>query len=242
MNDSPPPQDTRPHLSWGFQTNLIAGVLTILPLAVVYVIVDFVLQILSDAGKPFIKGLASWVSVWSPAAAGILLDNAVQAVLAVIVVICFLYLLGLVATQVVGARLIDYVERLIARIPFVTQIYGATKKLVGALQQKPDGVQRVVLIAFPHPGMRAIGLVMRTFRDGASGQELAAVFVPTTPNPTSGYLEIVPVADCVPTAMTMDEAMSMIMSGGAVAPDSLAFVRAAPAAQAAPGAPASHAV
>jgi len=71
--------------------------------------------------------------------------------------------------------------------------------------------------------MKAVGLVTRVMRDEHSGRELAAVYVPTTPNPTSGYLEIVPVDDITPTDWTVDQAMSFIISGGATAPDSVSF-------------------
>jgi uncharacterized membrane protein len=67
--------------------------------------------------------------------------------------------------------------------------------------------------------MKAVGFVMRILTDDNTGEELAAVYVPTTPNPTSGYLEIVPVKSLVQTDWTMDEAMTFIISGGAVAPD-----------------------
>ena len=108
-----------------------------------------------------------------------------------------------------------------SRIPLVDILYSASKQVIGALQQKPSGTQRVVLVEFPRPGMQAIGLVTRTFHDAASGMEMAAVFVPTSPNPTSGYLELVPLKDVVPTEMTMDQAMTMIVSGGAIAPDKM---------------------
>jgi uncharacterized membrane protein len=89
----------------------------------------------------------------------------------------------------------------------------------------------VVLIEFPHPGLKAIGLIMRTFADTNSGEELAAVYVPTTPNPTSGYLQIVPVKNLIPTDMTMDQAMAMILSGGVIAPNAMS-ISARPAAAA----------
>jgi uncharacterized membrane protein len=98
------------------------------------------------------------------------------------------------------------------------------------LQQKPDGTARVVLIEFPHPGMHAIGMVMRVMKDAATGESIAAVYVPTTPNPTSGYLEIVPVKSVIPTDMTMDQAMTMIISGGAISPETLTTKRTAAAA------------
>jgi uncharacterized membrane protein len=102
------------------------------------------------------------------------------------------------------------------------------KKLVGVLQTKPENVERVVLISFPTERMRTVGLVTRTLIDQHTGQQLAAVYVPTTPNPTSGYLEVVPVDDLVSTNWTIDEAMNFIISGGAIAPDSIPFSRDAP--------------
>jgi len=86
-------------------------------------------------------------------------------------------------------------------------------------------VERVVLISFPTERMRTVGLVTRTLTDARTGQELAAVYVPTTPNPTSGYLEVVPIEDLVSTNWTIDEAMNFIISGGAIAPDSIPFSR-----------------
>src|SRR5690606_12989928 len=101
-----------------------------------------------------------------------------------------LYILGFAASRVLGRRLLGAFERLIARIPLAHTIYSGSKKLMSMLQTRPEGTQRVVLIDFPSPGLKAVGFVTRVFRD-ADGAELAAVYVPTTPNPTGGYLEIV---------------------------------------------------
>ena len=110
---------------------------------------------------------------------------------------------------------------LLARIPLVQTIYGGTKKLMAVLQHKPAGVQRVVLVEFPRRGMKVVGFVTRIMREEGTGREMAAVFIPTTPNPTGGYLEVVPVVDLTPTDWTMDQAMAFIISGGAMAPDTL---------------------
>src|SRR5262249_34478437 len=153
-----------------------------------------------------------------------LLENPLfQWFVAVVLALMLLYLGGAIASRMVGKRLIAGIEGFIARIPVVETVDSASKKLIGILEQKPDGSARVVLLEFPTPGMRAIGLVMRVFNDAVTGEELAAVYVPTTPNPTSGYLEIVPVKSLVPTTMTMDQAMTMIVSGGAVAPGDLSI-------------------
>ena len=102
----------------------------------------------------------------------------------------------------------------------------SARKLLDMLETKPGSTQRVVLIDFPHRDMKSVGLVTRVIREEGSGRELAAVYVPTTPNPTSGYLEIVPVELLTPTDWTVDQAMSFIISGGAVAPDAMPFTRA----------------
>src|SRR4051812_19185901 len=154
-----------------------------------------------------------------PQAAPLLNNELFQWFVAIIMALLLLYTIGATASRMLGKRLIAGVEGLIARIPVVETVYSASKKLIGILQQKPDGAARVVLVEFPHPGMKAIGLVMRVFTDAVTGDELAAVYVPTTPNPTSGYLEILPVRSLVPTAMTMNQAMTMIVSGGAVPPE-----------------------
>jgi uncharacterized membrane protein len=92
---------------------------------------------------------------------------------------------------------------------------------MAVLQQKPSGVQRVVLVEFPHPGTKAIGFVTRLMVEEGTGREMAAVFVPTTPNPTGGFLLTLPVEAVTPTDWTMDQGMAFIISGGAVAPDRL---------------------
>lgn len=208
-----------------FQNNLLAGLLTVTPLIVVWVVFDFFLGVLSAVGRPLAIGLTDFLDARFPALAPVLADEGVRWLVAVIVALLLLYSIGAVASRVIGVRLIDYFERLIARIPFVQTVYSATKKLVTVLQQKPDGAARVVLIDFPHPGMKAVGLVMKTMKDTSTGEDVAAVYVPTTPNPTSGYLEIVPVKDIVPTTMTMDQAMTMIISGGAISPATLSTRR-----------------
>jgi uncharacterized membrane protein len=111
----------------------------------------------------------------------------------------------------------------VLRTPVVAAIYGGTKRFLAAIKEKPSGVQRVVLISFPTAEMKAVGLVTRVIKDADTGEDLAAVYVPTAPNPTSGYIELVPVRDVVSTDWTIDEAMSFVMTGGATSPDSVRF-------------------
>lgn len=201
------------------QSNLIAGVLTLIPLIVVWFVLDFIFAFLSAAGSPVAFGLAMFVEDRIPGAVPLLENPLFRWLIAVAMSLILIFVVGNIATRMAGKRLIAAFEGLLARIPVVETVYSASKKLVNVLQQSPGGGARVVLVDFPHPGMKAIGLVMRNFTDSATGEQLAAVFVPTTPNPTSGYLSILPVGRLVPTSMTMDQAMTMIVSGGTVAPE-----------------------
>ena len=132
-----------------------------------------------------------------------------RGVVAVIVALLLLYTIGAFASHFVGMRLIAAIEGLIGRIPFVQTIYSASKKLIGLVQQKPDGKARVVLLDFPQAGMKTIGLVTRIFNDPATGEELAAIYVPTALNPTAGFLEILPTKNVTPTPLTMDQAIKI---------------------------------
>ena len=98
------------------------------------------------------------------------------------------------------------------------------KRQIQSFQQETSQTsQRVVLIEFPGPGMKTLGFITRVLRDQTTGQELAVIYVPTAPNPTSGYLEIVPLAAVTVIDWTMDQAMTFVLSGGAVSPDLLDF-------------------
>jgi uncharacterized membrane protein len=200
---------------------LFTGLLTFLPLWVTWLVFKFVFGLLAGIGAPAVGALVSAAGRVSPALGEALNRGWVLSVLALVLTLLALYLLGWLATRVIGQRLLEAFDGLLARIPLVQTIYGGTKKLMAVLQQKPSGVQRVVLIDFPRQGMKVVGFVTRVMTEEGTGREMAAVYIPTTPNPTGGYLEVVPVDELTPTDWTMDQAMAFIISGGAVAPDTL---------------------
>ena len=154
--------------------------------------------------------------------------------LGVVLTLAGFYLIGLVASFVVGRQLISYLENLLLRLPLVQTIYNATKRFLHTMRQRPTAGERVVLITFPTEGMKALGFVTKEFTDQVTGQTLAAVYVPTSPNPTSGYIEILPIKDLVYTDWTVEEALSFVVTGGTNAPDSIRFSNPVSANKAAP--------
>lgn len=202
--------------------NIVAGLLASLPLLLTAWIVRIVFDFLVAAGRPVVLGLAAGLTN-APDIADLLRQEWFQSLVAAIVTLVALYLLGALTTAVVGRRLWHLFDRLMARIPFVEAVYGAVRKLITSLQQAPAGQQRVVLIEFPSPDMKTIGFVTKIFTTSDTGQEIAAVYVPTAPNPTSGYMELVPVEKLVWLDWSANEAMQFILSGGTAAPDRLTF-------------------
>lgn len=201
----------------------VAGALTAIPIYITIVIFAWLVELLTDITRPFVSGVVPIFDEHTGALGDLLWANWFQETLAFLLTVALLIALGWVAAQVAGKRALRAVDLIMERLPVVHQIYGASKQLLTAMQTRPDGVDRVVLIEFPNPGMRTIGFVTRTMKDRSTGELLAAVYVPTTPNPTSGYLEIVPRDRLIDTNWTMDEAMRFIISGGAVAPEVLDF-------------------
>lgn len=207
---------------------VLTGLLTFLPLWVTWLVFKFVFGLLAGVGAPMATLLRRALGLAAPDAAAALDHGWILAILALVLTVLGLYLVGWLANRMIGRRLIDAFDGLLTRIPLVQTIYGGTKKLMAVLQQKPSNTQRVVLIDFPRPGMKVAGFVTRVMSEEGSGREMAAVYIPTTPNPTGGYLVVVPVAELTPTDWSMDQAMAFIISGGAVAPDTLPASRVLP--------------
>ena len=207
-----PPQKS-PFARW-----FLTGLLTLLPLWLTWVVVKFVFVLLGDLSKPLVQPSLQGIASRNPMAFGWLVEPWVQGAIALVATVLAILLVGWLARRVIGQRLLGWFEALVARIPLANTIYGSARKLLDILQTKPDGTQRVVLVDFPHTEMKSIGFVTRVIREQGTGRELAAVYVPTTPNPTSGFFLMLPRADVVELDMSVDEALKYIISMGVVAP------------------------
>lgn len=140
-----------------------------------------------------------------------------QSILALLLALVFLFLLGKATNAVVGRRLLQIFDRLVETLPLARTIYSATRTLIKSLSGDGSATgDKVVLIEFPSEHMRAVGFVTQVFPAAPGRPELAAVYVPTTPNPTSGFVEIVPTSRLVWLDWTKNDAMAFIVSGGSM--------------------------
>lgn len=142
--------------------------------------------------------------------------------LGVFVVLVLIFAIGFLASNLVGRRMIAAGERLLARLPLVRRIYSASKELSGVFfTDKKTVFKRVVLIRFPHQTSYAMAFVMNEgirYLDDRIGSEVVTVFVPTTPNPTSGFMLVLPKSETVAIDISVEEALKMVISGGAFTP------------------------
>jgi uncharacterized membrane protein len=199
------------------QRNILAGIITIGPLFVTYLIFSFLFETLAKAGLP----LVHLFTVFFPI--GWFDSPWLQSVLAILLTLVVLYVVGRVTSLVVGRQVFGLFESALQRLPFVAKVYTSVRQLIDTMMAKKETSQRVVLIDFPMAGQKSIGFLTRTLNDSASGRLLAAVLVPNAINPTSAFLQILPMDRVIETDMTMEQAMSMVMTGGAVGPETVQY-------------------
>jgi uncharacterized membrane protein len=139
-----------------------------------------------------------------------------------LVVIAIIFAAGLFAQNVIGRKLVRFVERLVTKIPFVSKVYLTVQQIRDAFIGREHALfQNVAVIEYPSPGLYTICFVTSTAREEVqrkTEEQVVCVFVPTTPNPTSGFLIFVPEDKLIPLSMTVEEAMKLVISGGALVP------------------------
>ena len=197
---------------------LISGIVVLIPAVISFMVLKLIYNltvgIVSSAIRPLFETMPGWqekaMPVWS------------IPVISILVLALFLYILGTLAANMIGRQVILSFERVIARVPLIDSIYSTAKQIVEMFRTQP-GVSRrtVVIVPFPHPETRAMG-----FKTGEvileDGRRMATVFIATTPNPTTGFLQIFPLEDVQELDVSADEAVQFIMSGGILQPPGLA--------------------
>lgn len=134
------------------------------------------------------------------------------------IMIVLIYLVGVIASNVVGRKLIQYGEYLLARVPLVRPLYRGIKQILESFSGPSEtGLMQPVLIEFPRKGVWTIGFITNE-SPTQSGETQLSIFIPTAPNPMSGFLQIVPEKEIIRTSMSVDDALKMVISAGRMTP------------------------
>ena len=190
-------------------SRLVSGIAVLIPL---FITVFILRALFGFTAGILIPILDPAVDHWPPAA---------RSALSLAILFLAVFVLGELAAHLIGRRMISLAEAILLRVPVVRVIYKASRQVVSAFERKERSAFRsVVLVEFPHPGLKSIGFVTSGF-EKPDGSAWNTVFVPTTPNPTTGFLQILPASSVVPTEFTVEEAFQMVMSMGVLSPGRL---------------------
>lgn len=178
------------------------GIITVVPIGVTIWILWWGFTTIDNVLQPFIK------AIWGQTIPGVGFG----------ITIVFIYLVGLLASNVFGKRVIRYGESALPWLPVVRQLYSGIKQIMESFSA-PTHTRRMqpVMTEFPRKGMKVIGFITNEV-PSETGKKLLTVFIPTSPNPTSGFLQIVEENDIIRTDMSVENALKMVVSAGKVLP------------------------
>ena len=189
---------------WAFFKRItFAGLFAIVPLALTFYIIKIIIVFLDQLTAPIMARINLEIPGFG-----------------LILTLLIIFALGIFVTNVLGRRLFSWGERLISSIPLVKNIYNTLKQITNAFSgaTQTENYQRVIYIQYPRKELWTISFVTGESVDG-SGKEYYHIFVPTTPNPTSGVFIIIPKKDAIEADLTVEEGLKAVISGGLLAPE-----------------------
>ncbi len=198
------------------RNSLIAGFLVILPATVT---IWLLIWLFNKAVKP----LTDYITGHLPEKIKGLFHPILWNIILFFAFLFLIIIIGALARNIIGRKLIGFGEKILSKIPLVSKIYTTIQQISQAfLGRKRHVFQRVVLFEYPRSGIYSLGFVTSERTEGEvqekTSKKVLSIFICTTPNPTSGFLIIVPEEETIPLEMSVEDGMKMVISGGAVVP------------------------
>ena len=189
-------------ITQNFRSKLFAGLATLLPLYLTFFVIKFLFVTLEEMSDPLLKRF-----------------NLDIPGLGIILTVLLIYILGFLVTNFLGRKIFNLGERIVKKVPIVNMIYTTLKQITDTFTKgSTDGFEGAVYIQYPRQGLWTMAFISgeSKTKDGVPYYHL---FVPTTPNPTSGFFLMIPQADTVATGMSVEDGLKTIISGGLLAPE-----------------------
>ena len=187
----------------------ITGVATLLPLSVTVFIFWFIIVRLGNMFHPLFR-VHPWLARlpgWVATLAGFVLF------------VLLVLLTGWIATGIIGRLTLGWLDKILQRVPIIKSIYSSARQLTDAVFVSRSSLRKTVLAEYPRQGMFAVGFQTNDERVTLpDGRKALLVFFPTTPNPTSGWLALIPEAEVTETSLTIEDGLKLIVSGGVIKP------------------------
>ncbi|MBD2463333.1 DUF502 domain-containing protein [Oscillatoria sp. FACHB-1407] len=206
-------------LKQDLKNDLIAGLLVIIPLATTIWLTITIASWVIDFLTRIPKQLNPFIDL-NP-----ILGDLLNLLIGLAVPLLSILLIGLMARNIVGRWLLDFGERLLQAIPFAGAVYKTLKQLLETVLRDSSGkFRRVVLVEYPRKGIWALAFVTGTLTPEIQSHvphSMLSIFIPTTPNPTTGWYAVVPESEVITLSMSIEDAFKVIISGGIVSPGSI---------------------
>lgn len=194
----------------------VTGLLILLPLGFTFIVINFLLKTI---GAPASRIFFFYVD---PSLRQSPWINPLLDIVSTLVVVTIITLIGFLSNYFLGRLIVNLTEKLFTKLPFVGSVYNTAKQVVDAFNKEKKALfQKTVLFEFPKKGTYAIGFLTSTSKgevQDITQTNLVNVFMPTTPNPTTGFLLMIPKDQITELNMSITEGMKLIISGGAVTP------------------------
>jgi len=202
----------RPRLSARLRAYFFAGILVTAPIGITIYLAWWVVSWVDESVLPLLPPKYNPETYLPFSLPGI----------GLVVLIVFLTAIGAITAGMIGRMIVGYSERVLSRMPVIRSVYSATKQIFETmLAHKSTAFREVVLVEFPRLGMWSIGFITGVTEGEVqelTDEEVLNVYIPTTPNPTSGYLCFVARSEVYPLSMSVEEGIKMVVSGGLVSP------------------------
>ncbi|MDR2870348.1 MAG: DUF502 domain-containing protein [Deferribacteraceae bacterium] len=189
----------------------ITGIVALLPLVVTFYILRFMYNLIVSNLTPLFNRIVAMYNIPLPESA--------SGVVTIVLFLLIVFLVGILTRLYLGRLIISLIEKTVTNIPIANVIYSAIKQMIDSVQATSNNFEKVVLVEFPHDGIYCVGLVVRKSQklmDMVVGEPCYNVFVPTAPNPTSGFITIIPVNNCKELPLTVEEGVKFIFSVGLI--------------------------
>ena len=190
--------------------SFLAGIITIIPIALTVYVLQAIFNISLAVGGKIAEPLKNVVN------ADFIGFNLLTSIAGLFVVLITLIIVGFFARNVLGKRVVNWIEGIFKKIPLISMIYTTTKQIIESISGTTNNsFQKVVYIEYPRKRLWTLGFVTNE-SSNKENEKFYHLFIPTTPNPTSGYFLVIPIEDALDAEISVEEGFRMIISSGIV--------------------------
>jgi len=193
------------------ERQFLAGLAVLLPIGLTLYIVWILFNLVSNSVSPLLIKIPLLEQV----------PVVVIRIIAIIITFLIIWIIGIVATNIVGRKILKLTEALLLKAPLVNRIYQTIRQIIQTIIVSKTAMRQVVLVEYPRKVVYAVAFVTNIHEE--KGKKKYSLIIPTTPNPTTGFFAIVPEEEVFPLKMTVEEGMKLIVSAGIITPENYSF-------------------